>query len=156
LAGEAARLGFLFQALGYFGRCSLDATLVGEEVDSAVLHWIECNGRWGATSLPMTLANRLVGDWRMRPFITVHRASSPAFVQDFTAVLERLRPRLYRPRQSASGVIFLMPCGYEDSPGLDFMVLAETVTAAVAKAEAVTTLLTNHSPAASHPMTAKE
>jgi hypothetical protein len=78
LADEAARLGFLFQALGYFGRCSFDATLVGEDVNSAVLHWIECNGRWGATSILMTLANRLGGDWRMRPFITVHRRRYPA------------------------------------------------------------------------------
>jgi hypothetical protein len=53
LAVEAAQLGCLFQELGYFGRCSFDAILVGETLTSADLHWVECNGRWGGTSIQM-------------------------------------------------------------------------------------------------------
>src|SRR5690606_17302709 len=61
LAQEAVYLGGLLQALGYVGRCSLDAILVGDDPHGATPHWIECNGRWGGMSIPMTLANRLVG-----------------------------------------------------------------------------------------------
>jgi len=46
LANEAMRLATVLQLLGYFGRCSLDALLVGQSYDFAALHWIECNGRW--------------------------------------------------------------------------------------------------------------
>ncbi len=64
LAQEAAWLGLLFQRLGYYGRCSFDSILVGRNYERATLHWVECNGRWGGVSIPMTLANRLLGDWR--------------------------------------------------------------------------------------------
>ena len=44
-----------------------DAILIGESLADARLHWIECNGRWGGVSIPMTLANRLTGDWARHP-----------------------------------------------------------------------------------------
>lgn len=49
----------LFQRLGYVGRCSFDLILVGEDVHDCQPEFIECNGRWGGTSAPMTLMNRL-------------------------------------------------------------------------------------------------
>jgi hypothetical protein len=58
----------LFQELGYVGRCSIDLLLVGPDLESARIELIECNGRWGGTSIPMTLANRLLGDWSRRPY----------------------------------------------------------------------------------------
>lgn len=69
LAEEAVLLARLFQTLGYFGRCSFDAVLTGVNLAAAEAHWIECNGRWGGVSIPMTLMNRFVGDWRRRPFV---------------------------------------------------------------------------------------
>jgi hypothetical protein len=69
LADQAVQLGLLLQRLGYIGRCSFDAILVGPDLDRAALHWIECNGRWGGVSLPVTLATRLFGDWQTRPFV---------------------------------------------------------------------------------------
>jgi hypothetical protein len=67
-------LALLFQRLGYIGRCSFDLILVGESLERSRLEFIECNGRWGGTSLPMTLMNRLFGDWTSQPFVvtTVH------------------------------------------------------------------------------------
>ncbi len=62
-------LGRLFQQLGYLGRCSFDLILVGKET-SARLEFIECNGRWGGTSAPMTLMNRLFGKWAGQPHVT--------------------------------------------------------------------------------------
>lgn len=72
VADTAARrclmLASVFQLLGYVGRCSFDLVLVGDSPDTAAVEFIECNGRWGGTSLPMTLMNRLFGDWRRKPF----------------------------------------------------------------------------------------
>ncbi|MGO9174265.1 MAG: hypothetical protein ACLP7P_20190 [Rhodomicrobium sp.] len=58
LVEDALRLAPALQLLGNFGRCSLGTLLVGQTLDSAVLHWIECNGRWGGVSIPMTIVNR--------------------------------------------------------------------------------------------------
>ncbi len=52
IAQKGAQIGLLFQDLGYFGRCSFDAILVGENPAAAALHWVECNGRWGGLRFP--------------------------------------------------------------------------------------------------------
>jgi hypothetical protein len=44
------------QELGYVGRCSFDFLLL--EADRPL--FTECNGRWGGTSIPMSLVDRLV------------------------------------------------------------------------------------------------
>ena len=49
----------LFQRLGYVGRCSFDFIVP----DGKVL-CVECNGRWGGTSTPMHLVDRLFPDRR--------------------------------------------------------------------------------------------
>jgi hypothetical protein len=58
----------LYQRLGYVGRCSFDVLLVGERVEDSRVEFVECNGRWGGASLPMTLMNRLFGNWRKQPY----------------------------------------------------------------------------------------
>ena len=58
---EAGLLASCLQQLGYFGRVSFDAIVVGNDLDHAELHWIECNARWGGVSIPMTVFNRLAG-----------------------------------------------------------------------------------------------
>ncbi len=52
-------LAILFQQLGYVGRCSFDLILQDSGDPARCLKFIECNGRWGGTSIPMTLVNRL-------------------------------------------------------------------------------------------------
>lgn len=44
----------VLQYLGYVGRCSFDFI-----VDNDIAYVVECNGRWGGTSSPMTLVDRL-------------------------------------------------------------------------------------------------
>lgn len=73
IIGGAFRLGLLFQALGYFGRCSFDAVLVDDGGTAPPLHWVECNGRWGGVSIPMTLSNRLLGDWKSRDMLIIEQ-----------------------------------------------------------------------------------
>ncbi len=69
MAREGMTIGLFLQELGYYGRASLDAIFVGTDVEDASLHWVECNGRWGGTSIPMTMVNRLTGDWKDHPFV---------------------------------------------------------------------------------------
>ncbi len=126
IADEAARLAFLFQQLGYFGRCSLDVVLVGEDLESATLHWIECNGRWGGTSLPMTIASRLVPDWHQRTTLIVQRPLQIGPASTFAEVIARLEGQLLRVGGADRGIVFLSPGGIEDGTGLNFLVFADT------------------------------
>jgi hypothetical protein len=137
LADEGARLAALLQALGYFGRCSLDAVLVGEDTDTAELHWIECNGRWGGVSIPMTLANRLLGDWRRRSFAVVQRTDLNAPPQAFSAALARIGAQLYRPGRTAGGVVVISPGGIVDGTGVNLLLLDTDPMAARRNVEAV-------------------
>ena len=128
LAHDGMMLACLFQRLGYFGRCSFDAVLTGEHYDDAALHWIECNGRWGGTSVPMTLANRLVGDWASRCFMIVQRSGLSIQRCDVPTALDRLGGVLFRSGQTTGGVVLLTPGGLEAGTGLHFLLLGATDT----------------------------
>jgi hypothetical protein len=134
LAHEAGLLAVLFQELGYFGRCSFDAILVGERPERCAVHWIESNGRWGGTSLPMTLADRLVGDWRRMPFAALHRDDPGLRPRAFEAVLDALGERLFT-RERGSGIVLPSSAGLEDGKSLDVMALAPTPERARADVE---------------------
>ncbi|MFH2203344.1 MAG: hypothetical protein ABIJ96_09540 [Elusimicrobiota bacterium] len=62
MSREVARV---WQALGYVGRCSFDFLLCGEDIPSAKPMFVECNGRWGGTSIPMALCERVFGRGRL-------------------------------------------------------------------------------------------
>lgn len=51
-----------FQAMGYVGRCSFDFIVLGDPAGEFDLRFTECNGRWGGTSTPMFLVDRV--GWR--------------------------------------------------------------------------------------------
>lgn len=68
IAERSWLVALLFQRLGYVGRCSFDLILVGERLSRCQVLFVECNGRWGGASLPMTLMNRLFGRWSERPY----------------------------------------------------------------------------------------
>lgn len=130
MAEEAVRLGTLFQELGYFGRCSFDAILVGDGPSDWRLHWIECNGRWGGVSIPLTLANRLSGDRPRRPFMVVDRSGLAGAVQDISAYLDALDDLLLVPSRRHTGIIFLTPGRIESGTGFDLMAVGESTVAA--------------------------
>lgn len=129
LAGEAMQLAVLFQHLGYFGRCSFDAVIAGEAFGAAELHWIECNGRWGGTSIPMTLANRLIGDWARRAFMVVQRSNLPVAPRELSQALHDLRGLLFRRQSTDTGAVLLTPGGLEQGTGLHFLLLARDAEA---------------------------
>lgn len=141
LATEALRLAWLFQALGYFGRCSFDAIVTGADYGPAALHWIECNGRWGGTSIPMTLANRLAGDWTRRYLRVVQRVGVRTRARDLVSVLEAFGPRLLRRDRPDRGIVVLTPGGLEGGTGAHFLVLAASAAEAERDVATVDALL---------------
>ena len=50
-----------FQHFGYVGRCSFDFIVTGDLTKDFRVMFTECNGRWGGTSTPMHLIDRLFG-----------------------------------------------------------------------------------------------
>ena len=148
LAVEAWRLASLFQDLGYFGRCSFDAILVGEDPACWQLHWIECNGRWGGTSIPMTLANRLVGDWTRRPFVVVdRRTAEPGPEREFAEFLQEIDGDLFAPGVRDTGAVALAPGRIEAGTGLALMIIGETAEAARTQAQQIATKFSRNSSA---------
>jgi hypothetical protein len=97
LGPAAIRIGAALQALGYVGRCSFDHLLIGDPNGEFELRFVECNGRWGGTSTPMNLLDRLVeGErppYKARDFVDMRLVPVP-----FTEILEMLGPTLYDPR----------------------------------------------------------
>ena len=73
LASSALRVAAVLQTLGYSGRCSFDHLVLGDPHGEFRVLFTECNGRWGGTSTPMTLVDRLISGPR-----------PPYRAQDFT------------------------------------------------------------------------
>jgi len=141
LADESVRLALLFQELGYFGRCSFDAVLAGDDLDSAAAHWVDANGRWGGVSIALTAANRLVGDWQRRPFVIVQRSGLHMTARPLPAVLEDIGPLAFKASDGRTGAVVLAPCRLVEGTGMNLMVLAGDAAAAEADAAAVKTRL---------------
>ena len=99
----------LFQLVGYVGRCSFDFLLVGEDMATARVEFIECNGRWGGTSIPMTVVNRLFGDYFRKPFAAFATDAAFASSDDFANILHNLSDDLYQTHGSYGEVGWLIP-----------------------------------------------
>lgn len=127
LAHQAKCLAVLLQELGYFGRCSFDAVIAGDSYDTAKLHWIECNGRWGGVSIPMTLANRLGPAVSELEIVIVQRTTFEAPPRRFCDVLSLFADLLFTPGQSTQGLILLSPAGFERGAGAHFMAISKSL-----------------------------
>ena len=60
LGSDALMVGAALQELGYAGRCSFDHLVTGDPDGVFRVRFTECNGRWGGTSTPMSLLDRLL------------------------------------------------------------------------------------------------
>jgi len=118
---EALRIATFFQALGYFGRLSLDAILLRKRPETADIHWIECNARWGGVSLPLTIANRFRPERPPGGIAIVQRPLDSDRPLPLRRVLEHLDDALLRPSPEGRAVIFLLPT---ESGTLDFVTLS--------------------------------
>ncbi|WP_212524729.1 hypothetical protein [Actibacterium sp. MT2.3-13A] len=133
---EGAMLGQVLQDLGYFGRCSFDAVLSGADLAAPALHWLECNGRWGGVSIPMTLMNRLFPGGEPPSYVVAHLADLELPRRSVEAGLDLLRDLLWAPGADR-GVVFMTPAGFEQGRGLHFISIADSTAAASAQAETV-------------------
>jgi hypothetical protein len=124
----------LFQRLGYVGRCSFDLVLVGEDLESCRSEFIECNGRWGGTSLPMTLMNRLFGDWASQPFaIRVFHHISGLEKVSFRRLLDHFQDDLFDVRTKAGSLVFHNPGRLQCQSGISAIMLGATQDEAAGK-----------------------
>lgn len=111
---SCALLGRIFQLMGYVGRCSFDLLLVGDHIESSHFKFIECNGRWGGTSGPMSLMNRWFGDWALQPYATHHFTVPGIDKLRFEDLLGAFTNELLDVRKRSGWLAFL------DASGLGF------------------------------------
>jgi hypothetical protein len=93
------------QQLGYIGRCSFDHLVVGDPNGDFAIRFTECNGRWGGTSIPMHLVDRVVVGSR-----PAYRAQDFSHEQltgvTFGEILKCLGPEVFDRRQQTGRYIF--------------------------------------------------
>ncbi len=123
-------LALLFQRLGYVGRCSFDLILLATSLGQARCEFIECNGRWGGASLPMTLMNRLFGDWKSRPYCVRSVVIPGLRSLGFPTLLQTLDAELYDHRSGQGSLILFEPGSLRTHDALSFITFAQTQAAA--------------------------
>ncbi|QDT61399.1 hypothetical protein SV7mr_39340 [Stieleria bergensis] len=106
---QCLQLARVYQRLGYVGRCSFDMVLIGQDLESSQMQFIECNGRWGGTSLPMTLMNRIFGDWKSQPFATRMLKAPGSRRLSFDDVMKALGGDVYDHRDKTGSLILMNP-----------------------------------------------
>ncbi len=136
IAKEAASLATLLQYLGFFGRCSFDCLVTGSLEGKASLHWIECNGRWGGVSVPMTFANRIFGNHAERGLVIVQNMDLELCIVGVDQAFKHLGEMLLR-RGSEQGIVPLSVGGFTRGRGVHFLAVAPTQCEAEELADAV-------------------
>ena len=97
LADASVRVATALQHLGYVGRCSFDHLVLGDPETDFTVHFTECNGRWGGTSTPMHLVDRVV--LGPRPPYRAQEVVSPKLVgESFEDLAAALGDRLFDHR----------------------------------------------------------
>lgn len=126
LIETGAKLGRVFQHLGYIGRCSFDTILEGPSLEEATLRYVECNGRWGGTSTPMTLMNRIFGDYRTQPYVAKDFDHKKLEGLSFADFVERFRDILYNAStEEGWAIVYNVGC-LEPSGKLDVITLGQS------------------------------
>ncbi len=126
MVDQSYLLARLFQELGYVGRCSFDLLVLGNEPSDARLEFIECNGRWGGTSLPMSMLNRVLGDWAERPYYARNLLVTGIDRLPGQALLEHFESDLFDRRTGRGRLIFYNLGWRGNRPTLSVIGLAET------------------------------
>ena len=134
-------LAYYLQSIGYFGQCGFDAILVGDSLESASIHWIECNGRWGGVSIPIAVANRLIGDWSNNHIIIIQQTHLHLPSRPFGAILDKIRKHLFSPASRDEGVVVTTPERLLYGSGLDLLVIGDNKVRAHAELQTVIGLL---------------
>ena len=121
-SGQVARA---LQRLGYVGRCSFDHLVIGDPQDDFALRFTECNGRWGGTSTPMHLVDRVVTGPRP-PYRAQDFSHERLTGITFDEVLERLGGDVFDQRRQTGRYIFYNLGPLAQSGKLDVIAIGET------------------------------
>lgn len=116
----------VFQLLGYVGRCSFDALVVGPSLEAARVKFVECNGRWGGTSTPMHLMNRVFGDFRGVSYRAQDYVDERLIGLGFPDLLELFGDTLYDRRSGRGRVLLYNVGGVPDHGKFDIVVTGPT------------------------------
>ena len=130
LKRASKRVAASLQKLGYVGRCSFDFIVPGD----GRARFTECNGRWGGTSIPMSLVDRLVPGPRP-PYRAQDYVSKRLVGVSFEEVLRRLTGELYHPARGEGRFVLYNVGPLHDSGKLDVIALAESQPEAEAALE---------------------
>lgn len=128
-------VGRALQKLGYMGRCSFDLLLCGATLDECKIKFVECNGRWGGASTPMTLMNRIFGDHRKYAYI--HRILHAPILQGvtFSRFLDIFDDILYDHRSEQGYAIVYNVALLESNGQLDIITFGDTMESALGRME---------------------
>lgn len=123
LAGVSRVVAEGLRALGYVGRCSFDFVVLSDDRFPRV-RFVECNGRWGGTSTPMFLVDRLVRGGRppYRAQDVVHAGLVGA---SFTDIQDGLGSLLFDPETQQGNFILYNVGPLQVSGKLDVIALGE-------------------------------
>ena len=115
----------LFQELGYVGRCSFDLILIGESIENCRFEFVECNARWGGTSIPMTLVNRLnIGSDKT---FSVQKANVPGLEKTtFPMMVRELGSELYDSASGNGRFVLFNPARIKSHSGIEAIAIANT------------------------------
>lgn len=125
LSAEASRIAGIFQQLGYFGRCSLDAVIVRAADGVDKIHWIECNGRWGGVSIPMTVAGSLYAN-QPAPAISIVQELRPDSQMKTKQILQRLGDLLFCVGNDLEGIVVMSPPEHNNGALINLLSLSQT------------------------------
>ena len=108
LALAARRVAEALQALGYAGRCSFDHLVLGDPDGDFQIRFTECNGRWGGTSTPMHLVDRLATGTRgARPPYRAQDVTAPHLAgARFDQLLELVGDAAFDPVRGTGRFVF--------------------------------------------------
>jgi hypothetical protein len=128
LAAQAVQIASVLQALGYYGKCSLDAVIS----KGGHIHWIECNGRWSGVSIPLQVLHDIAPDHVFGGVVIVQQLlRGPSMTT--AALVNTLDPLLYRKRSGevpSQGVVILSPPASKKGVVGNLLVFAATQRAA--------------------------
>jgi len=125
LAKASTIVAIAFQQLGYRGRCSFDFVVTGDVRGQFQVLFVECNGRWGGTSTPMHLVDRVFG--APRP---VYRAQDWAHETlrgtPFKEILRRVGEEVYHPTHGRGRYLFYNVGPLADKGKLDVIAVGDS------------------------------
>ncbi|NHZ73624.1 MAG: hypothetical protein GWP16_04050 [Nitrospirae bacterium] len=123
------------QTLGYVGRCSFDFVLVGDLDRDFQLHFTECNGRWGGTSIPMTFMDRLMAGRPRPPYRSQDFIHTELVGANFSDLIEQVGSEAYDVQSGTGRFIFYNTGPLETHGKLDVIAMGETQQQAEAALE---------------------